>query len=344
MRAQSPSLKTGLLCMAAALWALAASVAGAATLDTIKQRGALTCGVSQGLPGFSDRDGQGNWSGFDVDFCRAVAAAVFNDPKKVTFVPLSALERFDALKDGKIDVLSRNSTWTLNREAGSGMLFAAVIYYDGQGFMVARRLQVTSALELDKASICVQKGTTTELNLADYFRTNSMTYRELAFDTLGDAIKAFDSGQCDVFTADQSALYAERLGLTKPESVEILPDVISKEPLGPVVRSDDITWFNIVKWVGFALVDAEELGIGANNVSEALASTKPDARRFTGADGDFGRRLGLDNAWALQAVHAVGHYGEMFERNIGSDSHLGVPRGLNQLWSQGGILYAPPLR
>ena len=217
MRAQSPSLNIGLLCMAAALWALAASVAGAATLDTIKQRGALTCGVSQGLPGFSDRDGQGNWSGFDVDFCRAVAAAVFNDPKKVTFVPLSALERFDALKDGKIDVLSRNSTWTLDREAGSGMLFAAVIYYDGQGFMVARRLQVTSALELDKASICVQKGTTTELNLADYFRTNSMTYRELAFDTLGDAIKAFDSGQCDVFTADQSALYAERLGLTKPE-------------------------------------------------------------------------------------------------------------------------------
>jgi general L-amino acid transport system substrate-binding protein len=203
---------------------------------------------------------------------------------------------------------------------------------------------VTSALELDKASICVQKGTTTELNLADYFHTNSMTYRELAFDTLGDAIKAFDSGQCDVFTADQSALYAERLGLTKPESVDILPDVISKEPLGPVVRSDDVTWFNIVKWVGFALVDAEELGIGANNASEALASTKPDARRFTGADGDFGRRLGLDNAWALQAVHAVGHYGEMFERNIGSQSRLGVPRGLNQLWSQGGILYAPPLR
>jgi general L-amino acid transport system substrate-binding protein len=224
------------------------------------------------------------------------------------------------------------------------MLFAAVIYYDGQGFMVARRLQVTSALELDKASICVQRGTTTELNLADYFHTNSMTYRELAFDTLGDAIKAFDSGQCDVFTADQSALYAERLGLTKPESVDILPDVISKEPLGPVVRSDDVTWFNIVKWVGFALVDAEELGIGANNASEALASTKPDARRFTGADGDFGRRLGLDNAWALQAVHAVGHYGEMFERNIGSQSRLGVPRGLNQLWSQGGILYAPPLR
>jgi general L-amino acid transport system substrate-binding protein len=344
MRAQSRKLSFLLLSTAAALWSFAASVAGAATLDTVKQRGALTCGVSQGLPGFSDHDAQGNWSGFDVDFCRAVAAAIFNDPKKVNFVPLSALERFDALKDGKIDVLSRNSTWTLDREAASGMLFAMVMYYDGQGFMVSRKLQVTSALELDKASVCVQKGTTTELNLADFFHTNSMTYRELAFEKLEDAIKAFDGGQCDVFTADQSALYALRLGLTKPESVEILPDVISKEPLGPVVRSDDVPWFNIVKWVGFALVDAEELGISAGNVSEALASTKPDARRFAGSDGDFGRRLGLDNAWALQAVRAVGHYGELFERNIGSHSRLGVPRGLNQLWSQGGILYAPPMR
>ncbi|MBV9432578.1 MAG: amino acid ABC transporter substrate-binding protein [Hyphomicrobiales bacterium] len=344
MGAPSSSLGLKILCAAAVFSTLAVSVAGAATLDTVKQRGTLTCGVSQGLPGFSDRDAQGNWSGFDVDFCRAVAAAVFNDPKKVTFVPLSAVERFDALKDGKIDVLSRNSTWTLEREAGSGLLFASVMYYDGQGFMVARRLQVTSALELDKASVCVQKGTTTALNLADFFRANSMTYRELAFDTLGDAIKAFDTAQCDVFTSDQSALYANRLGLSKPESVEILPDVISKEPLGPVVRSDDVAWFNIVKWVGFALVDAEELGIGASNLSEALASTKPDAKRFTGADGDFGRKLGLDNAWALQAVKAVGHYGEMFERNIGSQSRLGVPRGLNQLWSQGGILYAPPLR
>ncbi|MBW0003275.1 MAG: amino acid ABC transporter substrate-binding protein [Hyphomicrobiales bacterium] len=344
MGAPSSSLGLRILCAAAVFSTLAVSVAGAATLDTVKQRGTLTCGVSQGLPGFSDRDAQGNWSGFDVDFCRALAAAVFNDPKKVTFVPLSAVERFDALKDGKIDVLSRNSTWTLDREAGSGLLFASVMYYDGQGFMVARRLQVTSALELDKASVCVQKGTTTALNLADFFRANSMTYRELAFDTLGDAIKAFDTAQCDVFTSDQSALYANRLGLSKPESVEILPDVISKEPLGPVVRSDDVAWFNIVKWVGFGLVDAEELGIGASNLSEALASTKPDAKRFTGADGDFGRKLGLDNAWALQAVKAVGHYGEMFERNIGSQSRLGVPRGLNQLWSQGGILYAPPLR
>jgi general L-amino acid transport system substrate-binding protein len=316
----------------------------AATLDTIKQRGSLICGVNQGLPGFGDKDAQGNWAGFDVDLCRAIAAAIFEDPKKVSFVPLSASERFDALKAGKIDVLSRNSTWTLDREAGSGLLFAAVTYYDGQGFMVARSLQVTSALELDKRSVCVQKGTTTQLNLADYFRANSMTYRELAFETLAEALKAFEGGQCEVFTSDQSALYAARITLAKPEIADILPDVISKEPLGPVVRSDDVAWFDIVKWVAFALVDAEELGIGSSTAAEALASTKPDVRRFTGADGDFGRRLGLGNAWALQAVRAVGHYGELFERNIGSHSRLGVPRGLNQLWSAGGILYAPPLR
>ena len=323
---------------------LAAARGDAATLDTVKQRGSLTCGVSQGLPGFSDRDAQGNWTGFDVDFCRAVAAAIFDDPKKVTFVPLSATERFDALREGKIDVLSRNSTWTLDREAGSGMLFATVTYYDGQGFMLAPRLKATSALELDKASICVQKGTTTELNLADFFHANSMTYRELAFDTLAEAIKSFEDGQCDVFTADQSALYAERATLAKPQGVEVLPDVISKEPLGPVVRSDDIAWFNFVKWVGFALVDAEELGIGTDTIADALASSKPDARRFSGAEGDFGKRLGLDNGWAIRAVRAVGDYGEMFERNIGAHSRLGVPRGLNQLWSQGGILYAPPMR
>lgn len=337
-------LSIGLARVSAVLLALAAVEAGAATLDAVKERGTLVCGVSQGLPGFSDRDAQGNWSGFDVDVCHAIAAAIFDDPKKVQFVALSALERFDALRDGKIDVLSRNSTWTLAREAGSGLLFAAITYYDGQGFMVARRLQVTSSLELDKASVCVQKGTTTQLNLADYFRSNSMTYRELAFDSLADAAKAFETGQCDVFTLDQSALYAERIGLANAPAVDILPDVISKEPLGPVVRSDDVAWFNIVKWVCFALVDAEELGIGTSTISEALVSAKPDARRFIGAEGDFGRKLGLDNAWALRSVRAVGNYAEVFERNVGARSRLGVPRGLNQLWSQGGILYAPPIR
>jgi general L-amino acid transport system substrate-binding protein len=330
--------------LAVATLSFAAASAGAATLDTIKQRGSLACGVSQGLPGFSDKDKTGEWSGFDVDFCRAVAAAVFDDPRKVIFVPLSAAERFDALRSGKIDLLSRNSTWTLDREAGLGLLFAGVTYYDGQGFMVANRPEVTSPLELDKASICVQKGTTTGLNLADYFRANSMTFSELAFETLADAFKAFETGQCAVFTADQSALYAQRILLAKPQGVEVLPDVISKEPLGPAVRADDVAWFNIVKWVGFALVNAEELGIGQGTAGEALASTKPDVQRFTGAEGEFGRKLGLDNAWAIRAVKAVGHYGEVFERNIGSHSRLGVPRGLNQLWSAGGILYAPPMR
>jgi general L-amino acid transport system substrate-binding protein len=333
-----------ILRFAAALLAAIATTASAATLDIVKQRGSLACGVSQGLPGFSDHDAQGKWSGFDVDFCRAVAAAIFDDPSKVTFEPLSASERFDALRSGKIDLLARNSTWTLDREASLGLLFAAITYYDGQGFMVTRMPQIASALELDKASICVQKGTTTELNLADFFRANSMTYSAHTFDTIAEAIKAFESGECDVFTTDQSALYAVRSGLSKPDAVQILPDVISKEPLGPAVRADDVAWFNIVKWVAFALVNAEELGVNSGNVAQALASTKPDVRRLTGAEGDFGRELGLDNAWAIRAVKEVGNYSEIFERNIGSHSKLAIPRGLNHLWSFGGILYAPPLR
>lgn len=328
----------------AALLALIATSAGAATLDAVKQRGSLVCGVSQGLPGFSNVDAQGKWSGFDVDFCRAVAAAIFDDASKVSYVPLTATERFDALRAGKIDLLARNSTWTLDREASLGLLFTAITYHDGQGFMVMRRPGVVSALELDKASICVQTGTTSELNLADYFRANSMTYALHAFDTVAEVIKALEGAQCDVFTADQSALYAERLGLPKPSAAEILPDVISKEPLGPAVRADDIAWFNIVKWVAFALVNAEELGVNSGNVKEALASTKPDVRRLTGAEGDFGGKLGLDNAWAIRAVKGVGNYAEIFDRNIGSGSKLDIPRGLNHLWSMGGILYAPPLR
>jgi general L-amino acid transport system substrate-binding protein len=321
-----------------------AAPAKAATLETVRQRGSLACGVSQGLFGFSDRDAKQNWVGFDVDFCRGLAAAIFGDASKVNFTPLSAVERFEALRSGKIDVLARNSTWTLEREAGLGLLFAAITYHDGQGFMLMRRPQTTSALELDKASICVQKGTTTQLNLADYFRANSMTYTEVAADSLADAVKSLVAGQCDAFTADQSALYAERAQLANPEAADILPDVISKEPLGPAVRADDVAWFNIVKWVAFALVNAEELGIGAANTAEALASAKPDVRRFTGAEGDFGKRLGLDNAWAVRAVGAVGNYSEVFERNLGARSRLGIPRGLNQSWAAGGILYAPPLR
>lgn len=332
------------LAAAAVLFAGAATVAQAATLDEVRKRGALNCGVSQGLPGFSDRDGKDVWAGFDVDFCKAVAAAVFGDASKVTYVPLSPTERFDALRDGKIDLLSRNSTWTLEREATMGLLFAGITYHDGQGFMVLRRPQVISALELDGVAACVQSGTTSQANLADFMRANSMTYKELAFPTLAGAMTALEGGACDVFTADQSALFAERIKLADPAGAVILPDVISKEPLGPVTRADDVKWFNIVRWVNYALINAEELGISTSTIAEASASKKPAVRRFVGAQGNLGQALGLDNAWALRAVQAVGNYAEVFERNIGSRSRLGIPRGLNQLWSTGGILYAPPLQ
>jgi general L-amino acid transport system substrate-binding protein len=334
----------GRLAAAAFLFAGAATAAQAATLDDVRKRGALNCGVSQGLPGFSDRDAQGVWSGFDVDFCKALAAAVFGDASKVTYTPLSALERFEALRTGQIDVLSRNSTWTLEREATMGLLFAGITYHDGQGFLVLRRPQIISALELDGAAVCVQSGTTSQANLSDFMRANSMTYKELMFPTLVEAMKALESGQCDVFTADQSALFAERIKLSNPAGAVILPDVISKEPLGPVTRADDVKWFNIVRWVNYALINAEELGISTATIAEASASQKPAVRRFVGAQGDLGQALGLNNAWALRAVQAVGNYAEIFERNIGSGSRLGVPRGLNQLWSTGGILYAPPLQ
>jgi general L-amino acid transport system substrate-binding protein len=329
---------------ATALLCAIALPAFAGTLDTVKQRGVVQCGVSEGLYGFSDRNGQGEWSGFDVDFCRAVAGAIFDDRSKVTFVPLSAGERFDALRAGRVDLLSRNSTWTLEREAGLGLAFAGVTYHDGQGFMVMRDLNVTSALELDRARVCVERGTTSQLNVADFFAANSMTFEERAFPSGAAALEAFQSGHCNVLTRDQSALYAERLKLARPADAVILPDIISKEPLGPVTRADDFRWFNIVKWVNFALVNAEELGISSGNAAEAAHSRKPDVRRFAGAEGGFGKLLGLEDAWALRAVNAVGNYSEIYERNLGVKSRLGIPRGLNQLWNMGGMLYAPPLR
>jgi general L-amino acid transport system substrate-binding protein len=323
---------------------MALGTAEAGTLGKVKARGAIACGVSTGLPGFSDRDAKGAWSGFDVDFCRALAAAVFNDPAKVTYTPLVADERFEALKSGKIDVLSRNSTWTIEREATLGLLFTAILYHDGQGLLVLRHPGMTSALELDKAKVCVQKGTTSELNLPDFFKYNSMTYEPHVVETVEAAMKGLEEGTCDVFTADQSALYAERTELAKPADAVILPDVISKEPLGPVVRNDDVAWFNLVKWVAFGLIDAEELGVNSANTDKALASTKPEIRRLTGAEGGFGKALGVDDAFVLHAVKAVGNYDEIFERNLGTGSKLRIPRGLNQLWSAGGVLYAPPMR
>lgn len=318
--------------------------ADAGTLDTVKQRGTLQCGVSEGVLGFSDKDAQGNWHGFDVDFCRAVAAAVLGDAGKVAFTPLSASQRFDALKGGKVDLLARNSTWTLGREADLGLAFAGITYHDGQGFLAKRSRNVDTALSLDKAKICVEAGTTTQLNLADFFKANSMTYEEKVYPSAAEAFMAFEGGECDVLTRDQSALHGDRLRLAKPAEAIVLPDVISKEPLGPVVRSDDFPWFTVVKWVNFALVNAEELGISGANLDEALKSQKPDVRRFSGTEGGFGKALGLDADWAIRAVKAGGNYAEIYERNLGTGSRLGIPRGLNQLWSMGGILYAPSLR
>jgi general L-amino acid transport system substrate-binding protein len=318
--------------------ALAATLAfGAAaqaqTLKTVQDRGSLICGVSQGLSGFSIKDDSGQWSGFDVDFCRALAAAIFNDASKVQYVPLTASERFDALKSKQIDVLSRNSTWTMGREGDNGVVFAGVTYYDGQAFLVPKSRNLQSALELDGSKVCVQAGTTTEPNFIDYFE-----------ETVADVLSAYKDGQCNVLTTDESGLFALRLQLPKPGDHMILPDVISKEPLGPAVRQDDMQWFNIVKWVNFAMINAEELGVGSKTIDDALKSQKPAVKRLVGTEGEFGKPLGLSNDWAVRIVRAVGNYGETFDRNVGASSKLGIPRGLNELWDNGGIQYAPPIR
>ena len=321
-----------------------AQAASAQTLKTVKDRGQLSCGVSQGLPGFSTPDDKGNWTGIDVDICRAIAAAVFNDPTKIKFVPLSAKDRFTALQSGEIDVLSRNTTWTLSRDTSLGANFTGVTYYDGQGFMVKKSLKVNSALELNSASVCVQQGTTTEQNLADYFKGNNMKYEVIAFGTNDEAVKAYESGRCDVFTTDVSGLYADRLKLANVADHVVLPEVISKEPLGPMVRHGDDQWFDIVKWTLYAMVAAEELGITQKNVDEIAKSDKPEIKRAVGTDGNLGEQLGLTKDWLVRIVKAVGNYGESFERNVGSGSKLGIARGLNNLWNKGGIQYAPPIR
>ena len=329
---------------AVAILVLAAAGAQAQTLKALKERGTLNCGVSQGLYGFSIADDKGNWSGFDVDFCRALAAAIFNDPSKVKFVPLSTNERFQALQSGAVDVLARNSTWTMSRETDLKLNFVGVNYYDGQGFMVRNALKIGSALELDGKKVCVQSGTTTELNLKDFFNTNNMKYELVSLPTAVESEKAYDSGRCDVLTTDVSGLYAERLALSNPADHVVLPDVISKEPLGPAVRQGDDQWFQIVKWTLFAMLNAEELGVSKETLEEAKKSTKPDVMRLMGNDGNFGEQVGLTKDWAARIVGQVGNYAEVFNRNIGSDSKLGIPRGENNLWSRGGIQYAPPIR
>jgi general L-amino acid transport system substrate-binding protein len=320
----------------------AAGSASAQTLKAVKDRGSLLCGVSQGLPGFSSPDDKGTWTGFDVDLCRALAAAIFNDPTKVKYTPLSARDRFEPLKSGQIDLLSRNTTWILSRDALFN--FAGVNYYDGQGFMVRKGLKVNSALELNGASVCSQSGTTTELNLADYFRANSMRYEIIAFATADEMVKAYESGRCDALTTDVSQLYAEKLKLANMNDHVILPEIISKEPLGPVVRHGDDQWLDIVRWTLFGMLNAEELGVSSKNIDDAMKSNIPEIKRLVGVEGNFGEQLGLTKDWIVRIVKHVGNYGESFERNVGTGSKLGISRGLNRLWTKGGIQYAPPIR
>jgi general L-amino acid transport system substrate-binding protein len=328
----------------AATFGLAASAASAQTLNQVKQRGMLNCGSNTGLAGFGIPDAQGNWTGFDVDYCRAVAAAIFNDPKKVKFVPLTAKDRFTALQSGDVDMLVRNTTWTSSRDTSLGLNFTGVNYYDGQGFMVLKKLKVNSALELNDAAVCVQQGTTTELNLADYFRANKMRLKTVTFATLDEAVKAYDTGRCDAYTTDASGLYAARLKLAHPDDHIVLPEIISKEPLGPAVRHGDDQWFDIVKWVGFSLVITEEMGITQKNVDQMLKSESPEVRRVLGVEGNYGEQLGLTKDWVYRIIKGVGNYGEIFDRNIGQGSPLKIARGLNALWTKGGIQYAPPIR
>jgi general L-amino acid transport system substrate-binding protein len=332
---------------AAAVVTLTATPAHAGkTIDAIKARGQVICGVNPSLPGFAAADSQGNWTGFDVDVCKAVAATVLNDATKVKWTPLNASQRFAALQAGEIDVLSRNTTWTLTRDASLGLNFTGVTYYDGQGFMVTKKSKITSAKQLKGATVCVQSGTTTEKNLADYSKAMKLNMKPVVFETQEATNKAYFTGRCQVYTTDASGLASVRnKEATNPDDHLILPDLISKEPLGPSVRRGDDEWFAIVKWVVFALIEAEEYGITQANVDQMKASsTDPVVQRILGTSEDTGKLLGLDKEWAYRAIKAVGNYGEMFERNVGPKSTLKLPRGANNLWSKGGLIYAPPVR
>jgi general L-amino acid transport system substrate-binding protein len=330
--------------LVALVLAVTAQGVSAQTLKAVKDRGMLNCGANGSLAGFGLPDAQGKWTGLDVDFCRAIAAAVLNDANKVKYVPLSAKDRFTALQSGEVDVLARNTTWTSSRDTSLGLNFVGVNYYDGQGFLVRKSLKVNSALELNSASVCVQQGTTTELNLADFFGANKMQFKSVTFATANEAVKAYDAGRCDAYTTDASALYAERLRVTNPEDHVILPEIISKEPLGPVVRHGDDQWYDIVKWTLFAMIDAEELNISTKTLDEAMKSPNPEVKRFVGTEGNYGEQLGLTKDWAVRIIKQVGNYGESFERNVGMGSPLKIERGLNKLWTKGGIQYAPPIR
>ena len=319
-----------------------AASANAATLDDVKAKGHIQCGVSQGLPGFSNADDAGKWTGLDVDLCRAVAAAVFGDANAVKFTPLSAKQRFTAIASGEVDILSRNTTWTMTRDTQLGLNFAGVNYYDGQGMMVPTSLGVTSATELDGANICTNTGTTTELNITDFFRANGMSFNLVAFEKADEVVAAYDAGRCDVYTTDRSGLAAQRGKLTAPDAHMVLSEIISKEPLGPVVRQGDDQWFNIVRWSLNAMINAEEMGITSENVNATKYNdVTPGVARLVGKEGNFGEELGLSNDWAYNIISQVGNYAESYEANV---TPLGLARGVNALWSDGGILYAAPIR
>ncbi|WP_394180721.1 amino acid ABC transporter substrate-binding protein [Marinomonas posidonica] len=335
----------GKLLSTAAIAATISTGAAAATLDDVKAKGFIQCGVSQGVPGFSNADVNGNWSGIDVDACRATAAAIFGDAQAVKFTPLSAKERFTALQSGEIDMLSRNTTWTYTRDTSLGLDFTAVNFYDGQGFMARKDLGVESALDLDGATVCTEQGTTTELNMADFFRKHKMNYVPVIVQKADEALAAYASGRCDVFTTDKSGLAAHRSKLSDPNAHVILPETISKEPLGPVVRHGDNQWKDIVTWAMFVQVNAEEMGISSKNVAKIKSeSNDPGIRRLLGAEGNMGESLGLGADWAYNIIAEVGNYGEVFERNVGPNTPVGLPRGINNLWTEGGVMYAPPVR
>jgi general L-amino acid transport system substrate-binding protein len=334
------------LAVAAALLAAFTGTADAGkTLDTIKQKDVLVCGVNPSLPGFAAADSQGNWAGLDVDICKAIAASILGDAKKVKWVPLNASQRFTALQSGEIDILSRNTTWTLTRDASLGLEFTGVTYYDGQGFMVTKKSKITGAKQLKGATVCVQSGTTTEKNLSDYSKANNLAMKTVVFETQEATNKAYFAGRCQAYTTDASGLASVRnKEAGNPEDHLILPDLISKEPLGPSVRRGDDEYFTMVKWIVFALIEAEEYGITQANADQMKSSTDPTVQRILGTSEDTGKLLGLDKDWAYRALKTVGNYGEIFERNVGPKSELKLPRGANNLWSKGGLMYAPPVR
>jgi general L-amino acid transport system substrate-binding protein len=332
------------LALSASVFAITIA-AQAGTLDDVKARGTLNCGVNTGLLGFAEKTAEGAWAGMDVDYCKALAAATLGDAAKVEFVPLTAQDRFEKLKSGAVDVLARNTTWTMERETKYPFRFAGVLYHDGQGFLVKKLSGVTSVFNMNQAAICFVSGTTTQANVEDFFKEREMAFVAKMYEKPEEAIAAFDKNECDAYTADQSQLYAIRLKLAKPDENIVLPEVISKEPLGPAVRVGDEQWFNIARWTLFALVNAEELEVrSATAADDKAKSKKANVRRLLGAEGTFGVDLGLDADWATRSITAVGNYGEIFDRNLGVNSNLQIERGLNSLWDKGGVLYAPPVR